>query len=213
MVSPSHLIFVLLLISGLLFAGCTSPQSPDDTSIPDITLPLSQTSMSLSAVPAATNSTVPVSDTWGARTLPQNTSVSLQFTDNASYEVSLGNAILRQNGTLGSVPSYIVEVNITAKNTGAVPIEVIFLGVDFKDSSGDGCSSTIRSWCGVHDWFRIDPGISDTMTVNIPFVSSKEFEYLSSQKFILVGIINAETETFSTWNNRNSWQINLNNSI
>jgi|GEM_PF-3849479 len=213
MVYQSPFFFDILLIIVLLSTGCTSPHIQNDISHSSgDNLSLQRTIISLSATPVVTDLNTTVSNVWGSGALQQNTFESLQFSDNASYEVSLGDATIKQNETHGSNFSYIVEVNVTAKNTGAVPIEVVFLGVTFADSSGDGCSSTLRSWCGIQDWFRIDPGVSNTSTLKIHFDSSKELSYLSSQKFILDGIINAETMKFSTENHRKSWFIILNNS-
>lgn len=151
------------------------------------------------------------SKTWGSHASAQNATLYHQFDSKTSYELSLGDITIQQNETPGSESSYIIKINVTAENSGTVPIDVIFITETLMDNSGDVCQSSYRSWCGVLFLGQINPGESKTRTSDITFFSTKEYGKLSSQKFLLEGIIDANSDEIGGIY-RKAWLIDLKNS-
>jgi len=214
---PIFLIGALVLIS-IFFSGCISSKPAENLSNTDTYQSPSQpdltglTSTEATTVPNFNPATGKPSKYWYSDALAQNVTVSNQFGANESFEISIGDAFIRRNASLDSVPSHIVGINITAKNSGVVPIEVTFLTVGLHDKSDEGCSYDMMNWCDVLEWHQINPDESETKTLNVSFVSAKGYEELSSQKYILDGVINAESDTTGITNMRQAWIIDLKNS-
>jgi hypothetical protein len=210
----NFLIGALVLIF-FLFSGCILSKPAENLSNPDTYESHSQPDLTVlrstetTTVPNLNPATGKPSKYWYSDALAQNVTVSNQFGANESFEISIGDAFIQRNASLGSVPSHIFGINITAKNSGVVPIEVTFLTVGLHDKSDEGCSYDMMNWCDVLEWYQINPGESETKTLNVTFVSAKGYEELSSQKYILDGVINAESDTTGITNARHAWIIDL----
>jgi hypothetical protein len=137
---------------------------------------------------------------WGNLSGTAASTICVVYSENASFALSHGPVTIQQTGTLDSKQSYLVKTNLTLINTGLAPIEVTYLIVEFKDDTGDGCLSGERFMCGdvlfgpldkdQHHW--VNPGDSETQTLNFSVVSSKNIEFLLSQKFLLHGVFDVE---------------------
>ena len=203
-----------LLLASIFFSGCTSSKSAENLSTPEGIQAPSQSIVSLFTT---TKTMVPqdlmiknneTSKTWGSHALAQNVTVYHQFDNKTSYELSIGDITFQQNETPSSESSYIIKFNVTAENSGTVPLDIIFVTQSLEDNSGEGCQSRSRDWCGVLFLGQINPGESKTRTSKITFFSEKEYSNLSSQKFILTGIIDANSDKIGGIN-RKTWLIGL----
>lgn len=208
------LLGLLLLLTSIFFMGCTSPESAENFSNRDSIHFPSQSDVS---VVETTKTPIPpeiiisnnkMTNKWGPYALAQNATVYHQFDSNTSYELSLGDITIRQNETPGTEPSYIIKINVTVKNSGTEPIEVYFQTEYLKDYSGDGCQYRNMSWCGTLILGTINPGKLKTQTEDITFFSTKGYEYLSSEKFLLQGVIVADSNKVGGTNTK-AWLIDL----
>jgi hypothetical protein len=205
-----------LLFASIFFLGCISSKSTEDLSNPESTQAPSQSIVSLFTTtktkvsPDLIIKNNETSKTLGSHALEQNVTVYHQFDNKTSYELSIGDIIFQQNETSSSESSYIIKFNVTAENSGTVPIDIIFVTQSLEDNSGDGCQSNYRFWCGVLPLGQINPGESKTRTSKITFFSEKGYRNLSSQKFILTGIIDANSDKIGGVN-RKTWLIGLKN--
>ena len=187
MMKRLNFFLLLLLFASSFFLGCASSKSTENLSNPEGT-----------------------SEIWGSHALAQNVTVYQQFDNKTSYELSIGDIRFQQNETPSSESSYIIKFNVTAENRGTVPIDIIFVTETLEDNSRDGCQSSDRYWCGVLFLGLINPGESKTRTSKITFFSEKDYSDLSSQKFILSGIIDANSDRIGGVN-RKTWLIGLKN--
>jgi hypothetical protein len=155
-------------------------------------------------------STINTSETpkkWGFSALAQNETVYYRYGNRTSYAVSLGEITIRHNNTPGSESLYTIQVNVTAKNNGTIPIDVIFLTYALKDDSGNGCQSDTRFWCGAAD-LEMNPGESKTGTSSVTISSTKGYDYVSSQRFLLEAIIDFHSDEWGGIN-KNAWLVDV----
>lgn len=203
--------FLGLLLISVFFVGCTSQKQVENLLNPDSVQALSSSAVSVSTtakIPVSTVSTIktnepPKKSIWF--NLAQNETGYHNFDENTSYELSLGNITIQQYETSDTKSAYSIKINITAKNTGNLPLRPTILVESLKGTSGDGCSYNMPTWCGVLDFGKINPGESKTGTTNVTFFSTKDYVNLSSQKYLFeIGI---QGERIG-WN-LNSWSIDL----
>lgn len=189
-----------ILLTSVFFIGCTSLKSrenfPNQDSIhfpspPDVSV---FETTETSVPPEIIINNNKMSNKWGPYALAQNATVYHQFDSNTSYELSLGDITIRQNETPGTEPSYLIKINVTVKNSGIDPIYVFFQTEYLKDYSGDGCQYRNMSWCGTLILGTINPGKSKTRTEDITIFSTKGYEYISSEKFLLQGVVVADSD-------------------
>ena len=129
---------------------------------------------------------------------------------NISFELSLGNITFRESGTAANMSTYIADINLTAKNTGKIPIELKILVSEFMDDSGDGCQTNL-GWCYGKDLGQISPGESKNLTVNVTFSSIKEYDYLSSQTYRFTIAAPIETRIIGVYAPHFSWIVDMKN--
>jgi hypothetical protein len=160
---------------------------------------------------------------WGY-TITGLSSSTLYFDygENASFELFHGPVTIQRNGTSDSEQSYLVMTNITLKNTGLAPVEVIYGTVVLKDDVGEGCTYNRTFTCGIigfgthyNDGSWLNPGESETQSLNVTIFSSKSFEYLTSQKFVLEGVFDVKWKLpggrkTGVAGDRREWLIDLN---
>jgi hypothetical protein len=195
-------LFFILFVTFILFAGCASQKS-DDTILsigsnasPTYSDTLASATTHIAAPQESYHQINPTSKRWGSEVLTKNGIFYYPFESNASFELSLGDISLQQNKTPGTESTYIVNINMTTKNSGMVPVEVIFLTSALEDDSGDGCQSDTRFWCGVADMDRINPKESRTKKLTAKIFSDKGYEDFTSQEFFLDGIIDYHSDKF-----------------
>jgi hypothetical protein len=219
MIDRWNLIFLGLLLASIFFVGCTSSKSAENISNPGNVMSPSRSDVSESAATNTQASTQFISENnnssneWGSDAFTQNTTVFDQLDNRTSFELSLGDTTIQQDETSNTNFSYKIKINVTVKNSGTVPISVTFLTSALEDNSGDGCQSDPRFWCGAIDLNQINPGESKTQISNVTISSTKGYDDLSSQKFLLEGIINADSATIGHMNNHKSWLIDLKKSV
>lgn len=186
-----------LLLVSVFLTGCTSqgtakiPGNVQSPSLSGISISVPETPVSQQIL-TDNNETL---KTWGSNALAQNATVFYQQENRTSYELSLGDIRIQQNETPGSESSCLIQINVTVKNSGTVPIEVIFLTESLKDNAGNGCQYKPMVWCGVIV-MDILPGESKTRTSNVTIFSTQGYDYLSSQKFLLAGIIDYNSDAW-----------------
>jgi len=216
-----------LFLIAIIFTGCTTRDSRDNLS--DSCHSLQKCNVTIITPPETqTYSNNPIicnesSEQWGNLSGTTAPTVCVDYSENASFALSHAPVTIRQNGTSDSGKSYLVETNLTVINTGLTAIEVTYLTVELKDDTGDGCFSGERFMCGdilfgpldkdQHHW--VNPGESETQTLNVNFVSSKDIGYLSSQKFLLLGVFDVEWKfpdgnIIGSTGDRREWLIDLN---
>lgn len=214
MINRTNLFFLGLLLIFVFYVGCTSPKTAENLSNPGSVSSFSSSGLSVPAqikTPVSTASTIKTSETpkkWGANALVQNETVYDQLDSNTSYELYLRDITIQQNKTPGSEFVYTIKINVTAKNSGTVPIDITFLIEALKDNFGKGCQSDTPYWCGAID-LEMKPGESKNRISNITISSTKGYDNLTSQKFLLEGVINAQSDKMGTYNRRISWLIDL----
>jgi hypothetical protein len=205
-------LFGLLLVSVFL-TGCISQEPAENLSNPHSIQPLSPSGQWVSPTtrtPVPAESIIKNNETlkkWDSHALAQNATFFYQHENRTSYELSLGDITIQQNKTPGSESSSIIQINVTAKNSGTVPIEVIFLIESLKDKSGDGCQYKPMVWCGVIIMDMM-PGASKTRTSNVTIFSTKGYDNLLSQNFLLMAIIDYHSDEWGGIHH-NVWLIDL----
>lgn len=223
--------FVLLglLLAFIILTGCNAPESRGTLSNPELhkfSSHLDTPVITATESPLKPDLIIKNNQTWIRRgadyALAQNATAYLKLDDNTPYELSLGAISLQPNETQSTVPSYIMKINVTLINSGTIPVQVTFATLDLMDDSGDGCHSKGQFTCGVlflgpmnksvnYIDHRLNPGGSDTQTLNVTLFSTKGYDYLSSQKYFLSGMIDATTNNNGRSGERVAWWLDLNN--
>lgn len=212
------LFFVGLVIFLAFLSGCVSEKTGENLTKPEKNQSLSPIISPVNAMttPVTTmvvkNSPTPGSS-WRIR-LAQNETADNHVNDNMSYELSLSDISFSKGGRLGDTPSYVTTINITAKNTGLDPIRLTVEGMSLLDDSGDGCRYNAPHWCGRVIFDIVNPGESQTETLNVFFYSKRSYEDLSAGKFEYLVEITAENIGIKGYwgGNPNSWIIDMDNS-
>lgn len=216
------------ILMAIVLAGCTTRETADNISDQDSLQSLQQPGVTFTPITetgVSFNNRIPDCETKvnsGNLSGITSPTACFDYGENASFELSHGPVTILRNDTSDNQQSYIVRTNMTLTNTGFVPVEVTFATVELKDDISDGCFSGERFRCGVLVFGPLDkyqdhwlnPGKSETKTLNVTFISSKSIDYLSSQKFVLEGVFEVAWKlpdgniTGNTGERRN-WMIDL----
>lgn len=223
-----NIIILGIFLVFIILTGCIAPESRGNLSTPEPSTFSSHSDTSVITAPESPSdpdSIIKYNQTWIKRgsnyALAQNATAYLKIDDNTPYELSLGSIRLQPNETQGTVPSYIMKINITIKNSGTIPLQVTFATLDLRDDSGEGCHSVGQFTCGVlflgpmnksvnYIDHRLNPNGSDTQTLNVTIFSINGYDYLSSQKFFFSGMIDANTNKSGRSGDRIAWWLDLN---
>jgi hypothetical protein len=219
MIKRRHLVFVGLVIFFAFLTGCVSEKSGVNLTNLEKKPSISPTSPSVITTIKTHVTTISVIKTsptlrtsWFG--LAHNETAYNRYPDNTSYDLSIGDVTLQKSASSGNMSTYMAKINITAKNGGPDPIQLIIAGGTFSDNLGDGCAYDMAKWCGITYFDKINPGESQTRTANVIFVSKRDYNDLLSKKFEYE--INIEENNLvlnSGWSNRrNSWTLNIKNS-
>jgi hypothetical protein len=208
-----NLFIIGLLLASVTLTGCAS-QKPVGNISQSANIPVS--SSSLSSMLLTTK--LPISNISDERTretlrkkddnnLGQNETAYFQQT-NMTFELSLGTITFRKRWTAGNLSSYDADINMTIKNTGKIPLNLTMLVSEFIDDFGDGCHTNL-GWCYGKDIGQIYPGELKNLTVNITFSSTKDFNYLASQKYHFTVSTPIETNKIGIYGHQFSWIIDM----
>ena len=140
---------------------------------------------------------------------------SIQFENGPSFEFILDNIKLRKNETIDTNSSYIMKINVTVKNSNASYVDVVFMISELTDSSGNGINCDSPRWCGSLVFMDgIKPGESRTGTSKVTLFSTRGYDDLSSETFLLRDYIDISGDSDHPGGGLkyNEWSIDLKNS-
>jgi thiol-disulfide isomerase/thioredoxin len=140
---------------------------------------------------------------------------SIQFENGPSLEFTLGGIRLLKNETIDANASCIMNIDLMVKNSNISPVDVVFMISELTDSSDNGVHCDSPHWCGSLVFMEgIQPGESRTGTSKVTFVSTKEYDDLSSQIFLLRNYIDITGDADHPVGGLkyNEWLIDLKNS-
>jgi hypothetical protein len=215
------ILFILLV--GIIMAGCSVPVPQEHTS--PAAIDRSSTSTTISAINpsnvsptmSSTTSALPefitkdneMYESWhqgkiDSYQLAQNSTAHLITDPNRSCQISLGSINIQNNETSGTTPSSIIRINMTATNTGKVPVHIVFTNAYLLDSNGYQYSTYGQSnsicdsvFFGSYNasspppFYWLYPGKTDSKIVNCTIFITDRYQLLLSKKSLYSGLIDA----------------------
>jgi len=141
---------------------------------------------------------------------------SIQFENGPSLEFTLDDIKLLKNETIDTNSSSIMNINVTVKNSNTSYVDVVFMISELTDSTGNGrhCDSP-QHWCGSLVFMNgIKPGESRTGTSKVTLFSTRGYDDLSSETFLLRDYIDISGDSDHPGGGLkyNEWSIDLKNS-
>ena len=200
------------IILSIFFMGCTSPVAYKNLSQPAITETPSPTLTSPVMVIGSSN------ESYG------NSSAYIRIDANKSYEISLNNIRIYPNATAGTEKSNILQINMTATNTGTIPVQLVFFDAYIIDYTGYEYPQSIHPACGTlflgpmnessrNLDFRLMPGKSIVQTENCTLFVTGHYNNLLSNDSTFGGMLKAEfpSESWETKFAATVWILDLKN--
>jgi hypothetical protein len=194
------ILFTVFIGVVLISCGCIENSQLNTISVQTLTpTTLSPTTVSPIQNQTTTNSvtvvyTVAVTPSF-TDTTPvglDNSSIYNRIDSSRSYKISIGNIRIQPNTTPGIEPSDIIMINITANNTGTVPVAIRFSGGVIDYSSLSSCGDLFLGPMNKRPYtrFYLNPGESFTQTENCTLFASDHGIDLSSDT-VFRGVLTA----------------------
>lgn len=141
---------------------------------------------------------------------------TIRIENGPSFEFILDDIRLQKNETIDTNSSFIMNINVTIKNSNTSQADVVFMISELTDSTGNGrhCDSP-QHWCGSLVFLEeIKPGESRTGTSKVTLFSTRGYDDLSTETFLVRDYlsISGDSDHPGGGLRYNEWSIDLKNS-
>jgi hypothetical protein len=215
MICRFNQVILIVLLIGILIAGCSVPVRVVEH--PTIHQFTSSPTVLVTTPVAVTTTLSPeyiikdneMYESWHqgkiySYQLAQNSTAHLITDPNRSCQISLRSIRIQNNETSSTTPSSIIQINMTATNTGKVPVHIVFTNAYLLDSNGYQYSTYGQSnsicdsvFFGSYNasssppFYWLYPGKTDSKIVNCTIFITDRYDILLSQKSLYSGLIDA----------------------